>query len=40
MAEVGCMCVLGWMDGVKAALNGKMMTVEVARPYAQDSKEC
>ena len=30
---------LGWMDGVKAALGNRGMTVEAARQYAKDRKE-
>ena len=30
---------LGWMDGVKMALDSRGMTVEAARQCAKDSKE-
>ena len=44
MAEVSGVRVrgrprLGWMDGVKVALNYRGMTVEATRQYAKDRKE-
>ena len=31
---------LGWMDGVMAALGNRSLTMEAARQYAKDRKEC
>ena len=31
---------LGWMDGVKVALGNRGVTVEAARQYSKDRKEC
>ena len=31
---------LGWMDGVKMALDNRGMTVEAVRQCAKDRKEC
>ena len=31
---------LGWLDGVKVALGNRGMTVEAARQFAKDRKEC